>query len=208
MTILTELKTPSFPDLPRSRTWPAEGESPAQGEWTYQDYRRLPDDGWRYEVIRGRLHMTPAPRPKHQKAVGRLHLTISRFVEERGLGDVYLSPIDVLLPGLASPVQPDLLFLREDRLSIVTDEAIEGAPDLVIEVLSPSNWFTDRRDKFEVYAQAGVTEYWIVDTDQRSIEIFALRGRTYDLVDQRGAGETVRSRVLNGLEVSIDQVLP
>ncbi len=202
MTTLTELKTPSFSGLPRSRG------RPAQGEWTYQDYRRLPNDGWRYEVIRGRLHMAPAPRPKHQRAVGRLHLAISRFVEERGLGEVFISPIDVLLPALASPVQPDLLFIREDRLSIVTDEAIEGAPDLVVEVLSPSNWFLDRRDKFELYAKAGVAEYWIVDTDERTIEVFGLRGQAYDLVDKRGVGEVARSRLLNGFEVPIDDLLP
>ena len=202
MPTLLELKTPPFSVLPGSSSWPA------QGEWTYEDYRRLPDDGWRYEVIRGRLHEAPAPRPKHQRALGRLFLAISRFVEERGLGEVYLSPIDVLLPGLASPVQPDLLFIREDRLSTVTDEAIEGAPDLVVEVLSPSNWSTDRRDKFEVYARAGVAEYWIVDTDERTIEVFGLRGQAYDLVDKRGAGEVVRSRLLSGFEVSIDGLLP
>jgi len=201
MTTLAELKH-QYTSPPSSPSWPA------QGEWTYEDYRRLPDDGWRYEVIRGRLYMSPAPRPRHQRAVGRLFMTISRFVEERGLGEVYLAPIDVLLPGLASPVQPDLSFLREDRLAIVTEEAIEGAPDLVVEVLSRSNWLTDRRDKLEVYAQAGVAEYWIVDPDERTIEAFALRGQSYDLVDKRGAGESVRSRVLAGLVVSIDEVLP
>lgn len=200
MTTLAALHPPySLP--PHSQGWPA------QGEWTYEDYRRLPDDGWRYEVIEGRLHMSPAPRPKHQRAVGRLHVAISRFLEQRELGEVYLAPIDVLLPGLASPVQPDLSFLRQDRLSAVTDQAIEGAPDLVVEVLSPSNWFTDRRDKFEVYARAGVGEYWIVDPDQRTIEVFALRGQAYGLVDKRGVGESVRSQVLSGLEVSIDEIL-
>lgn len=199
MTTLTELTSPV---PPRSASWPA------QGEWTYDDYRRLPDDGWRYEVILGRLHMSPAPRPKHQRAVGRLHLAISRFVEERRLGEVFLAPIDVLLPGLASPVQPDLSFLRESRLSTVTDEAIEGAPDLVVEVLSRSNWLTDRRDKLEIYARAGVAEYWIVDPDERTIEVFGLQGQTYDLLEKRGAGEAVRSRVLSGLEAPIDEILP
>lgn len=202
-----------MPSLAASPTLPfleaAQASSwPAQGEWTYEDYRRLPDDGWRYEVIRGKLCMAPAPRPKHQKTVGRLHLAFSRFVDDRSLGEVYLSPIDVNLPGLASPVQPDLLFIRGERLSIVTDDSIQGPPDLIVEVLSPSNWFADRRDKFEIYAQAGVTEYWIVDTDERTIEVFSLRGQTYDLVDKRGPGEKIRSRLLNGFEVAIDDILP
>ena len=152
--------------------------------------------------------MSPAPRPRHQKTVGRLHLALSLFADERTLGEVYLSPVDVNLPGLASPVQPDLLFIREERLSIVTEEAIEGAPDLVIEVLSPSNWFTDRRDKFEVYAQAGIAEYWIVDTDESTIEVFGLKGQTYELFDRRGPGEKVRSKLLGGFEVAVDDVLP
>lgn len=181
---------------------------PAQGDWTYEDYRRLPDDGWRYEVIRGRLYMAPAPRPRHQKTLGRLHLAFSRFVDARDLGELYLAPIDVILPGLATPVQPDLSFIRKDRLAIVTEDGIEGAPDLVVEVLSPSNWFADRRVKSEVYAAAGVEEYWIVDPQEGTIEVFVLDSGGYALLDKRGAGERIRSRSLAGLEVALDEVLP
>ena len=181
---------------------------PTQGRWTYDDYRRLPDDGWRYEVIRGRLYMAPAPRPRHQKTLGRLHLAFSRFVDARDLGELYLAPIDVILPGLAMPVQPDLSFIRKNRLAIVTDDGVEGAPDLVVEVLSPSNWLADRRVKLEVYAAAGVEEYWIVDPDDGTIEVFVLDRGSYALLDKRALGESIRSRLLDGFEVVLDEVLP
>ncbi len=181
---------------------------PAQGEWTFEDYRSLPDDGWRYEVIRGRLFMSPAPRPRHQLSVGELYLAFRRFLDERDFGRLLLAPIDVKLPQLAQPVQPDLVLIRSERLDIVTDDCIDGVPDLVVEVLSPSNWMVDRREKYQVYAQARVPEYWIVDPDRRTIEVFVLEGGSYTLFDRRGATETIRSRLLAGFEVEIDEILP
>jgi len=113
---------------------------PAQGEWTYEDYRRLPNDGWRYEVLRGELHRTPAPSAKHQAAVRNLAFLFMLFLREQPLGKIYFAPIDVILPGgLATPVQPDLVFLFEEHSHRVGEQLIEGAPDLIAEVLSPSN---------------------------------------------------------------------
>jgi Uma2 family endonuclease len=183
-------------------------EWPDQGAWTYDDYRRLPDDGWRYEVIRGRLYMSPAPRPDHQRSSRGLFRALDRFIEDRDLGEVFFAPIDVNLPGLASPVQPDLLFIRKERLAIVQEDFIDGAPDLIAEVLSPSNWILDRREKYQLYAAAGVGKYWIVDPAQRTIEVFVLEGGSYRLFAQRGPGETIRSRLFPELEVEIDDVLP
>jgi Uma2 family endonuclease len=186
-----------------------ETEWPAQGEWTYEDYARLPDDGWRYEVIKGVLHMTPAPRTKHQKAIGKLYSALTRFVEQHDMGDLYFAPIDVILPHhLATPVQPDLLFISKERLDIVKEQFIEGAPDLIVEVLSPTNWLDDRRIKYEVYAEAGVREYWIVDPDLRTVEVFVLREGEYALVGRFGPGEKAHSEVLEGFEVAVDEVLP
>jgi len=181
---------------------------PPQGQWTYQDYKRLPQDGWRYEVIEGELHMAPAPRPRHQEATINLATVMSQFARSKRLGKVYTAPIDVLLPGLASPVQPDVLFIANDRLDIVKEEFIEGPPDLVIEVLSPSNWLDDRRIKFHLYARAGVREYWIVDLERRMIEVFALRGHSFALLNRYKPGETVRSEVLPDFEITIDIVCP
>ena len=186
----------------------AEEKWPPQGQWTYEDYKRLPDDGWRYEVIEGELHMAPAPRPKHQEATINLATAMSQFARSKRLGKVYTVPIDVLLHGLASPVQPDVLFIANDRLDIVKEEFIEGPPDLAIEVLSPSNWLDDRRTKFRLYARAGVREYWIVDPERRTIEVFALRGHSFTLLNRYEPGETVRSEVLPDFEVAVDEMCP
>jgi Uma2 family endonuclease len=186
----------------------AEHEFPPQGKWTYEDYRRLPDDGWRYEIIEGELFMAPAPLPIHQKCGGNLFTAFRDFGIEHDAGEAYYSPIDVILPGLATPVQPDILFIVKERLAIVKPDRIEGAPDILVEVLSPSNWFVDRRKKFEIYAKAGVREYWMVDPAARTIELFALRGSTYALIGKYGVGEIVRSEVLPGFEVKVEDICP
>ena len=152
--------------------------------------------------------MSPAPRPKHQESAGNLSGPLRQFVKERGLGKVYYAPIDVILPGLANPVQPDVLFIARERLDIVKDEFIEGPPDLIVEILSPSNWLTERRTKFRIYAQASVREYWIVDTDARTLGVFVLRGSSFALVGKLGPGETVPSEVVAGFEIGVDEICP
>ena len=182
---------------------------PTQGVWTYDDYARLPDDGKRYEVIRGELYMSAAPRPLHQRVIFRLSYFLEAFLDEHKSGTAYGSPIDVLLPGkLGDPVQPDILFVRNERLDIVGETYIEGSPDLAIEVLSPSNPAHDRSLKYDLYAEAGVLEYWIVDPRQRTVEIHLLRDGAYELAGQWGVGEVARSELLDGFAVSVDEIIP
>jgi len=150
--------------------------------------------------------MAPAPRPRHQRVVFALSGLLWDHLRHNPLGQAFAAPIDVLLPGLASPVQPDVLFIANERLDTVKEEFIEGPPDLVIEVLSPSNWLDDRRIKFHLYARAGVREYWIVDLERRMIEVFALRGHSFALLDRYEAGETARSQVLPDFEVVVEAV--
>jgi len=183
-------------------------ELPPPGEWTYEDYRRLPDDGWRYEIIEGELYMSPAPDPIHQDSGLEMAAAFRDFGKKHEAGKAYVAPIDVILSNLASPVQPDVLFIRKERLHIVKRGRIEGAPDIIAEILSPSNWLTDRREKFQLYAKAGVLEYWIVNPQGRTIELFALREGRYDLIGKYGIGETVRSEILAGFEVKVDEVCP
>ena len=186
--------------IAKEREWP-----PPQEEWTYEDYRRLPDDGWRYEVIKGRLYMAPPPSERHQRASMRLSVGFDNFVESRGLGRVYAAPFEVVLPEAV--VQPDIVFISTERVEeIVTPDGVRGAPDLVVEILSPSNWLTDRREKFELYGSSGVREYWIVDTKTPSIEVFVLREKEYELLGRWGAGEKARSEVLAGFEIAVDEV--
>ncbi len=187
-----------LPDLPPGM--------PAQGEWTYEDYCRIPDDGKRYEVIRGVLYLSPAPRMPHQECSGNFYFRLRSFVEPRGLGKVHYAPVDVILPGLATPVQPDILFVAEARKQIVELKYVHGAPDLLVEVLSPSNPSHDRKTKFALYAEAGVAEYWILDSRARTISVFALEGKAYKLHCRSGRGETATSRLIEGFEVAVDDI--
>src|SRR3954452_11929962 len=116
-------------DLPETEAWPR------QGEWTYEDYLRLPDDGNRYEVIRGALYVTPAPNFKHQLSVVKLVSALDGFVSARDLGVVLAAPFDVLLPaGIASPVEPDVMFFGTGHAPQEGCRNFRGVPDLVMEV--------------------------------------------------------------------------
>jgi len=112
----------------------------------------------------------------------------------------------VRLPGHPVPVQPDVIFVRADRRDILGKDYVEGAPDLVVEVLSPSNWLYDRREKLLAYQQAGVPEYWIVDTRSRTVEVRTLEEGRYTLVAEFGSGEMVHSQALPGLKVAVDDL--
>src|SRR5436305_5007458 len=160
---------------------------PAQGEWTYEDYLRLPDDGRRYEVLKGVLYMPPAPGPLHQDAVLNLGALARSYLRSNPVGKVYIAPLDVILPGgLATPVQPDFVYLSNERRGLVGERAIEGAPDLVAEVLSPSNSVEDRRTKFEIYAAAGEREYWNLDPRVQTVEVFTLENDAYTRLGKFG----------------------
>lgn len=187
----------------RESTWP-----PPQGEWTYEDYRRLPSNGLQYEVIHGRLIMIPAPTTTHQAIVMRLGAAFFNFLRLHPLGEVFPAPIDVVAPGMADPVQPDLVFVASERMDIVTERAIEGVPDLVVEVLSPSNWIYDRRLKFALYAEIGVQEYWIVDPEERTVEVFSFKEGDYELQARFAPGGLLCSEFLPGFEMAVDDIFP
>jgi Uma2 family endonuclease len=136
--------------------------------WTYDEFARLPrGDGNRYEVIAGEL-VVSSPDMPHQELIGRLHVLLRPFVDANGLGRVVLSPADVLF-GPGDYFVPDMVFVRGDRLGIISRRGIEGAPDLVIEVLSGSTAYRDRGIKRERYAHYGVAEYWVLDPDRSRI---------------------------------------
>jgi Uma2 family endonuclease len=185
------------------QTWPA------QGHWTYEDYLRLPDDGRRYEVVRGVLYVSPAPRYDHQYVVTQLVLTMGRFVIENGLGVVVGGPFDILLSRIATPVEPDFLFIRKGREPHAGDPNFQGAPDLVVEVLSPSNRRYDQKIKLEAYEEAGVPEYWLVDPMARTVVIYTLEetGR-YTEFSRGRDGETVRSHSLDGFNLRVADLFP
>lgn len=187
----------------KSRRWP-----PLQGDWTFEDYLKLPDNGMRYEVIEGDLFMSDAPSPKHQEVILRLAIFLFSFVDEHQLGKLYQSPIDVVMADLATPVQPDLLFIANDRLDIVQEKRIVGVPNLVIEVLSPGTAGVDRNRKFKTYARVGVKEYWLVDPDENILEIYVLRGQAYALLGTFQKNDTISSEVLAELSLPARHIFP
>ena len=146
---------------------------------TYADLAALPADGKRYELHEGEIYMTAAPRPRHQQVIGNLYLIIADHVRRFGLGEVLLSPIDVILADV-TVVEPDLIYLDASRLERVSDRGIEGAPTLAIEVLSPTTASADRGVKRQLSARYGVPHYWIVDPDARVIETYRLTAQTYE----------------------------
>jgi Uma2 family endonuclease len=146
---------------------------PPQGRWTYADYAALPDDGNRYEIIAGVLYMTPAPGTGHQSVSARMVTFLVTHVEFAGLGRVFAAPVDVeLTPDTV--VQPDIVVVLSASLHRITPSRIIGAPDLVVEILSPGTAGYDRREKQDAYARAGVGEYWIVDPGAQTVELLTL----------------------------------
>ena len=144
---------------------------PARRGWSYAEFARLPDDGNRYEVIDGKLYVSPSPRLDHQEIVGSLLGRLLPFVREHGRGKVYPGPVDVLFAE-GDYLAPDLVFLSTEHLHYRSGRGIEGPPDLVVEVLSPGTAVRDRNLKRERYVLYGVPEYWIVDVDARRVEVY------------------------------------
>lgn len=137
--------------------------------YTAEEVRQFPDDGLRYEVIRGELFVSPAPGTPHQRAVADLHLILAPYVAAHELGEVILSPFEVEFAE-DTAVQPDLLFLPRERARQLTVARLLGAPSLTIEIVSYSSKRTDRLQKRSLYQEERVDEYWIFDPGLRRVE--------------------------------------
>jgi Uma2 family endonuclease len=177
---------------------------PRRRVWTYEDYLNLEDDK-RYEVINGRLYEMPAPTPLHQKISRELGFMIWEFVKVKVLGEVFFAPIDIVLSDTLV-IQPDIVFISKENLRIVGDKAITGIPDLVVEIVSPASYTRDRDEKFRIYEERGVKEYWIVLPKEKVIEVWCLKGRKYVLHSVAVEEGEVESCVLKGLKVDIKKL--
>jgi len=145
---------------------------PAQlHHYTVDDVRAIPDDRNRYETIAGELFVTPAPGTPHQTVLRALFVTLWDYVRAHELGQVWFAPVDVVF-GTLTLVEPDLLFVARDRIGIVTERELTAAPDLAVEVISPSTARVDRGRKRALYQETGVREYWVVDIRLRRIEVW------------------------------------
>ena len=180
------------------------GLFPPQGQWTEENYFALPDSNRYIELSDGVFIMLPHPTNTHQRTVGRLFRSLEDFVLSHGLGLVRLAPLPVRLwPGKIR--EPDVLFVAHEHQDRVGEQAF-GPPDLVMEVTSPGTRLTDRVEKFTEYTRAGILEYWIVDPDAETVEVFTLREGAYELLGKWRTGETARSGLLEGFQVSVDEI--
>ncbi len=176
---------------------------PRQGDWTYQDWLNFPDDGWKYEIINGVLQMSPPPSVNHQRSSGGLFARMRLYAEDKNLGEVLEAPCGVRLPNQPVPVEPDIFFVNKERIGIIGKQYVEGTPDLVVEILSPSNASYDRETKFKLYQEAGVPEYWLVDYEAKTIEIFNLVQEIYTMTGKYTSDDTATSTQLPGFEIMI-----
>jgi Uma2 family endonuclease len=161
------------------------------------------EDGNTYEVIDGILYIYPIPWWTHQLQLGHLNLFVANWVHDHRMGYVVGGRTGVVLDEYTG-VQPDLLFVSYAREHLISERGVEGPPDLVVEVLSPSTEVRDRGLKLRRYAASGVTHYWMLDTDGPRIEERVLEEGGYRLIGTFGPGETFRPTLYPGLEIELD----
>ena len=147
---------------------------------TYEEYRLFHEDGRRHEIIDGDHFVNPAPGTYHQRLSRRIQFAIYSQVEAHGVGEVFNAPTDVQLSD-TDVVQPDLVVVLVAHVQLITPTKIKGIPDLIVEILSPSNADYDRRLKKALYERSGVPEYWVVDPTERRIDQFVLKDGVYTL---------------------------
>ena len=177
---------------------------PESLRFTYEDYLLLPEDR-RYEIVDGELFLTPAPTPYHQTVAKRLGFLLDSYVEGGHLGEVFIAPCDVVLSRF-DVLQPDVFFISAKRLSIIGEKYISEAPDLVVEVLSPSTADRDQVAKAKQYARFGVSEMWIADPRARTIEVFVNSSEGFRREAVYGGADVLRTPILPGLAIPLDKV--
>ena len=151
---------------------------PQQGDWTYEAYAALTADGECYEIVQGVLVMSPSPEDIHQDVAGEIFAYLREQIKLKRLGRVIIAPFDVVLSP-HNVFQPDVLVVLNEHLERVRTQCVMGAPDLVVEVISPRSKLYDRVNKHMAYEQAGIPEYWFVDPRKQSIELFTLESGKY-----------------------------
>jgi Uma2 family endonuclease len=171
---------------------------------TVKDYIELPEGPPYYQLIEGELIMSPAPSYSHQRTVGRVFLKLSGLLEEKGLGEVLISPIDVYLDE-KNVFQPDIVVLLKECKAKVEEKGIFGSPDVVVEILSPSTAYYDLIVKKEVYERAGVKEYWLLDPNRKTFEIYKNTEEGFKLTSQAKEKGNVISEIL-GLEIDLKDI--
>jgi Uma2 family endonuclease len=164
-----------------------------------------PEDGNRYEVIDGELYVTPPPLEPHQRGSTNLLGFVWQYLRQSRLGTVYSAPFGVVLDD-ENGLQPDIVYVSNERRGLIVERGLEGAPDLVVEVLSRSTQARDRGVKMKRYAASGIAHYWILDPRTRTLEAYRLTEQGYELTGAYGPGSAFRPELFPGLEIPIDEL--
>lgn len=176
---------------------------------TYDVYLAMPEMKARYSIIDGELVMAAAPTLNHQTILLELSLKLAPFVREHQLGRVFIAPCDVVIRR--EPLrtrQPDLMFISHERRSIMSPQVIEGGPDLVVEILSPSNTRRELQEKLADYQTIGVREAWVISPQGRTVEVLQLSSEAIQRSGLYGVGDLIASQVLPELHLTVDEIFP
>ena len=176
-------------------------------KFTYEDLLNFPGDGKRHEIMDGEHFVTPAPTIKHQRLAANLQGRLWAYLNDRPIGEVFAAPCDVVLSDL-DVVEPDLLYISRERTGILTADHVRGAPDLVVEILSPGTRRTDEVTKRRLYERFGVQEYWVVDPELDAIKVYRRVEGAFVRVEELSAeaGGTLTTPLLPGFAVSLAAV--
>jgi Uma2 family endonuclease len=175
---------------------------------TYDDYAQFPDDGLRHEIIEGEHYVSPSPATRHQRILLKLSHLIQSYLDTHSVGEIFFAPFDVLLSEF-NVLVPDLVYISKERSGQITSKNLHGAPDLVVEILSPSTQSKDKRLKRDVYERSGVDEYWIIDPDQDVVDVYRRHdpGRTFSAPLRHDRAQTLSTPLLPGLSLPLDKIL-
>lgn len=173
---------------------------------TYENYCLLPNNGKRYEIIDGELFVSRSAAWRHQSVLANILHYLTDFVKGHDLGKVYPAPFDVVFSQY-DVVEPDILYISKARASVVTDKNVQGAPDLVVEILSESTAKIDRATKLKLYARYGVGEYWVIDPVAISVEIYRWVAGGYELAAQLDSSQALTSPLFPGFTLPLTKLV-
>jgi len=176
----------------------------AKIKFTYKDYLQLPEDK-RYELIEGEFFMVPSPSYLHQTISKKLFRALDDYVRSNSLGEVLYAPLDVVL-SKENLLQPDILLISKERFNIITEKNIQGPPDLVIEILSSATAERDKGLKQKLYAKFGVQEYWLVDPEEKTIEVMTLAEEGFESAAIYKEEATLKSPLLKGISIDVGEI--
>jgi Uma2 family endonuclease len=172
-------------------------------KYNYQDYLQLPEDK-RYEIIEGDLFMVPSPNESHQRILANILYILINYVRRNKLGAVYCAPFDIIFSE-EDIVQPDVIFVSNENKKVITKDNIKGTPDLLVEILSPSTSSLDIGIKKKLYARHGVREYWIVDSERETVDVFRLKGGEFE-GKRYGPQDSLSSDVIKDLAIEVKEI--